>query len=102
MRTYKSILGCIAGSVIITLVTGLVMTPGASLIGGTGYGLPMTWITSGVLTPQYAPGFLSVTGIIVDLVIWFVILEILCLAGDSLSRGKKPAPKPRNAKRRRR
>jgi hypothetical protein len=84
MRTYKSILGCAAGSVVITLVSGLIRTPGASLIGGTGYGLPMAWVTRRVLAPQYFPWFPNATGLIVDLVLWFIILEILYLAGCSL------------------
>lgn len=101
MRTLKSVLICIGGSVAITLVSGLVRTPGASLIGGTGYGLPMAWVTRRVLSPVYTfPYFPNATGIIVDLVLWFIILEILYLAAYSLSRGK-PAPKARTTRRKR-
>jgi hypothetical protein len=97
MRTYKSILGSIVGGVAITLVTGLIRTPGASLIGGTGYGFPMTWVTRRVLAPQYFPWFPHATGLIVDIVIWFIIIEILWLAGCSW-KGKGAAPKKSSAK----
>jgi len=97
MRTYKSLLGSIGGSIVITLITGLYHN--MALIGATWYGFPLGWLIKRVLAPGYFPWHVSITNLIVDLVIWFVIIEVVYLAAKSLET-KEEAPVPRKRRRR--
>jgi hypothetical protein len=98
MRTFKSILGSVIGGAIITLITGLYSS---GLIGATRYGLPLTWLIRRVLAPQYNPWRISVVGLVVDIVIWAVLIELAFLATRSMGKGA-PAKSAAKTRRRRR
>jgi hypothetical protein len=101
MRTYKSIIGSIIGGVAVTLATGLYSNN--ALIGASWYGFPMTWLRKLVLAPQYNPWRVDWTGVIVDIVIWTVIIEILYFATRVFNRPtyKQPSAKKATRKRKR-
>ena len=96
MRTGKSILGSVIGGAIITLITGLYSN---GLIGATRYGLPLPWLVRRVLAPQYNPWRISAVGLIVDIVVWAILIELAFLATRSMG---KSAPAKSAAKTRRR
>jgi hypothetical protein len=95
MKNCKSILGSIGGSVVITLITGLYNGTSGGLVGAVTYGFPLAWLRRLVIAPQYFPWRVIIPGLIVDLVIWFLVIEILYVGAKSLEMGKtkKAAPK---------
>ncbi len=98
MRTCRSILGSVAGGVVITLITGLYSN---GLIGATRFGFPIYWLVRRVLAPQYNPWHIYVIGLVVDIVIWTLIIEIIYLAGRVLKKGDSKPRAKQKARRRR-
>lgn len=99
MRTCKSILGPIGGGIVVTLITGLYK--GSSLIGATGYGFPMVWLRRLIIAPQYNPWRIGWVGLLVDILIWAVIIELLIFVYCSIN-CKPKAQEKKSARRRRR
>ena len=96
MWNYKSILGSVGGGVVITLITGLYnITPGG-LVGAVWYGFPLAWLRRLVIAPQYNPWRIDITGLVVDLVVWILVIGAVYVAAKSLETG---AVKPRRRRR---
>jgi hypothetical protein len=82
MGKIKTIAASIVAAAAATLATGLVKSTPAQLVGATWYGYPTTWLRKLVIAPQYNPWKVDVTGLIIDLIVWFVVfVAIISVAG---------------------
>jgi hypothetical protein len=95
MRSYKSLVGSIVGGIAITLLTGFLNSASSVLAQGSTYGFPMAWLQR--LPTAAASWKISATGLIVDIVIWVVIIEILYLAVRVTSAEAKAAARSKTA-----
>ena len=96
MGRYRYLLGLVGGGALITLVTGLYSSNPAGFVGSLPYGFPLVWLRRLVIAPQYNPWRVDLAGLVVDLVVWILVIEILYATGRML--GPKTA-RPKRSRR---
>lgn len=79
MKVVKNAAIAIAISIVITVMTGIVPSTPAMLVGASWYGLPASWLIKMVVAPQYSPWKIQYANLIIDIVFWFVIIGVLYL-----------------------
>ncbi len=85
-----NVISAAVGSVIVTLLTGLLnSTPGGGFVGASWYGYPMTWLRKLVIAPQYNPWVIDWTGLVVDLVFWFIVVAVIELIVAKVSKPQR-------------
>lgn len=77
MKNLKNVVESAIAAAVITLVSGLVPSTPAQLVGASWYGWPITWIRKLVIAPQYNPWLVDWYGLVADFIIWFVISWII-------------------------
>jgi uncharacterized membrane protein len=89
MIELKKVLLALVGGVAITLVTGLMPSTPAMLVGATWYGYPFAWLIRMVVAPEYFPWKVEIVGLVADIVVWTLIVFIILLV--AMRRPKSPA-----------
>lgn len=87
MKNWKLPVESVVGGVVITLVTGLFNSTPGGLVGANWYGYPWFWLTKRVIAPQYFPYFVNWTGLVVDLLFWFIVVWIVLFISSYLRHG---------------
>lgn len=67
----------ILGGVAITLLTGLVSSTPAGLVGARWYGFPLPWLFRLIVAPQYFPWKVDALNLIADLIFWIIVVGIV-------------------------
>lgn len=67
----------ILGGVAITLLTGLVSSTPAGLVGAQWYGFPLPWLFRLIVAPQYFPWKVDALNLIADLIFWIIVVGIV-------------------------
>jgi len=73
----RSVLISIVGGVVITLLTGLVVTTPPMLVGAQWYGYPLPWLYKLVIAPEYFPWKADLVNLVADIIFWTVIVGIV-------------------------
>lgn len=73
----RSVLISIVGGVVITLLTGLVVTTPPMLVGAQWYGYPLPWLYKLVIAPEYFPWKADLANLVADIIFWSVIVGIV-------------------------
>lgn len=90
MNSIKIFLGSVIGGVAVSLVTGIVPSTPAGLLGARWYGLPLSWLIKRVLAPQYNPWYVNYVGLGIDIVFWAVaVCAVLIAVGRKRSVGAR-------------
>ena len=82
----KNVLFSIFGGTILTILTGLFSNMPSMLVGATHYGYPLAWLIRLIIAPMYFPWRINVVNLIVDIVFWTVIVGIIMVMINSLSK----------------
>ncbi|MHB1830324.1 MAG: hypothetical protein ACYCO0_02930 [Candidatus Micrarchaeaceae archaeon] len=90
----------VISGIAVTLLTGLVNTTPAGLVGAKLYGFPDTWLRYLVIAPQYNPWKVAAEGFVVDVILWSVVMGLLLCGYRNLN--KKTAKATASRKRPRR
>ena len=77
MNAKRVVIFSVAGGVLVTLLTGLVSTTPAMLVGATWYGYPLAWLFRLVIAPEYFPWRVDATALLVDIVVWTVVVGVV-------------------------
>jgi hypothetical protein len=73
----KILIFAVIGSVVITLLTGLINHTPEMLMGAVYYGYPLAWLEMMVVAPQYFPWVVRPVRLVIDLVVWAVVVWII-------------------------
>jgi len=74
MNAKRIVIFSVLGGVLITLLTGLVSSTPPMLVGAMWYGYPLAWLFRLVISPEYFPWRVDVTGLLGDVVAWSVVV----------------------------
>ena len=77
MKKFGYLWESVAGSIALTLASGLIQSTPGALVGASWYGWPVTWIRKLVIAPQYNPWVVDWYGLIIDLIFWFVVFYVI-------------------------
>ena len=70
-----TIIGSVAGGILITLLTGLIEAP--SMLGATNYGYPFAWLTQLIIAPEYFPWRIHPIRLMLDAVVWSIVVMLV-------------------------
>jgi len=70
------------GGVVITLLTGLIVSTPDCVItvcqaGAVYYGVPFTWLEMRVVAPQYFPWVIRLVRLILDIIVWTIVVWVI-------------------------
>ena len=85
--TKTVILAFICG-IVITLITGLINTTPAMLVGAVWYGFPFPWLIMYVVAPQYFPWHVRPVRLILDIVLWAIVVWVILFAVSKVRKKK--------------
>lgn len=78
MKMAKTIALAVIAAIVVTLITGLInVTPGGGFVGAVWYGFPLNWINKLITNP--IAWSVQWTGLVVDLVVWFIVAMIVLM-----------------------
>ena len=85
MNAKRIVIFSVFGGVLITLLTGLVSSTPPMLVGAMWYGYPLAWLFRLVISPEYFPWRVDVTGLLGDLVAWSVVVGVVLFIVKKIS-----------------
>lgn len=86
MNAKRIVIFSVFGGVLITLLTGLVSSTPPMLVGAMWYGYPLAWLFRLVISPEYFPWRVDVTGLLGDVVAWSVVVGVVLFIVKKISR----------------
>jgi len=85
MNAKRIVIFSVFGGVLITLLTGLVSSTPPMLVGAMWYGYPLAWLFRLVISPEYFPWRVDVTGLLGDVVAWSVVVGVVLFIVKKIS-----------------
>jgi len=86
MNAKRIVIFSVFGGVLITLLTGLVSSTPPMLVGAMWYGYPLAWLFRLVISPEYFPWRVDVTGLLGDVVAWSIVVGVVLFIVKKISR----------------
>ncbi len=86
MNAKRIVIFSVFGGVLITLLTGLVSSTPPMLVGAMWYGYPLAWLFRLVISPEYFPWRVDLTGLLGDVVAWSVVVGVVLFIVKKMSR----------------
>jgi len=80
----KIVVLAIIGGVLASILTGLIDSTPAMLVGATWYGYPLAWLFRQIVAPEYFPWVVDITNLIADIIFWTMILSAVILTSELL------------------
>lgn len=85
MNAKRIVIFSVFGGALITLLTGLVSSTPPMLVGAMWYGYPLAWLFRLVISPEYFPWRVDVTGLLGDVVAWTVVVGVVLFIVKKIS-----------------
>ena len=86
MNAKRIVIFSVFGGVLITLLTGLVSSTPPMLVGAMWYGYPLAWLFRLVISPEYFPWRVDLTGLLGDVVAWSIVVGVVLFIVKKISR----------------